>query len=451
MKNMIRERINRLLNEDKRTALIYKNILGSFFIKGWTGVVQLLLVPATLRCLNQYEYGVWLIISSLLLWVDTFDIGLGNGLRNKLAESVARNDMLRARRQVSTTFFMLILVILTIITLLYCVVRHVDCYRLLNVDSSKITDLGGIVFASLAVVGVTFIFKFVGNIYLALQLPAVNNLLIALGHTLSYVCILLLSLFEGTTLIHVALAYTLSPLLVYLLSYPITFTRYVHLRPSVRHFHRAEVRPLFSLGIKFLLAQLSGLVVFASSNILISHLFSPKDVTPYQIAYRYFGITNILFTLISAPFWSATTDAYTNRDWQWIRRSTVKLRYTMTAFALVLCCMVAVAVPVYNIWVGADVHIPFTLSLLMAAYMMVLIYGTCYSNMICGIGKIRLLTAITIVEAVIFIPLAILLAAPLGVSGIVVALIAVNLISAVVNRIQFGRLSSGKARGIWNK
>lgn len=80
----------KMLDRDRRSSLVRKNIAGSILIKGWGCIVQLLLVPATLKSLNQYEYGVWLTISSILLWVDQFDIGLGNGLRNKLAEAVAK-------------------------------------------------------------------------------------------------------------------------------------------------------------------------------------------------------------------------------------------------------------------------------------------------------------------------------------------------------------------------
>ena len=46
-------------------------------------------MPITLNCLTQYEYGIWLTINSVLVWIDSFDIGLGNGLRNQLTKSIA--------------------------------------------------------------------------------------------------------------------------------------------------------------------------------------------------------------------------------------------------------------------------------------------------------------------------------------------------------------------------
>ena len=103
---------------DSRTVLIKKNIAASFFIKGWNGIVQLLLVPITLNCLNEYEYGIWLVINSMLIWIDQMDIGLGNGLRNKLAESIAKGERERARSQISTTFVMLALIIVPLLIII---------------------------------------------------------------------------------------------------------------------------------------------------------------------------------------------------------------------------------------------------------------------------------------------------------------------------------------------
>ena len=81
----------------KRSSLLQKNILASFLIKGWSAFIVLLMVPATLHCLGEYKNGIWLTISSMLLWIDNMDIGLGNGLRNKIAEYMAQGEYERTR------------------------------------------------------------------------------------------------------------------------------------------------------------------------------------------------------------------------------------------------------------------------------------------------------------------------------------------------------------------
>ena len=81
----------------QRSSLLQKNIIASVLAKGWSAIIVFLTVPVTLRCLGEYNNGVWLTISSVMLWIDNFDIGLGNGLRNKLAIYLARGEEQRAQ------------------------------------------------------------------------------------------------------------------------------------------------------------------------------------------------------------------------------------------------------------------------------------------------------------------------------------------------------------------
>lgn len=443
--------LDSLHNMDSRSLLVSKNIIGTFLVKGWGAVVQLLLVPVTLHCLNQYEYGIWLTINSILVWVDTMDIGLGNGLRNRLTECLALNDKKHAGTFVSTAFAMLALIVIPLVALLCLVVANLDLHALLNVDRMLVPHLNEILMMSLAFVGATFIFKFIGNIYLALQLPAVNNALVVGGQTLAFFIIWIASYVFHLSLMNIALIYTASPLLVYLLAYPVTFSKYPFLTPKISRFTREDIVPLFSLGFKFFFTQLAGMMIFATSNVIISNLFSPNDVTLYQISYRYFAIINLAFTIISMPLWSATTDACSVNDMAWIKRTLRKMRMVILLFTAALVVMVLIANFVYAIWVGKEIQIPLELSCAMGVYMFVLIYGTNYSNIICGMGKVTLLMYITCFEAFAYIPLSIYLGRQFGVLGVLYALIIVNSVSAVVNKIQCTKLVEKTATGIWNK
>ena len=215
------DKLGNILNGgSQRTRLVKKNILVSMLIKGWGSIVQFLLVPVTLGCLNQYEYGIWLTINSILVWIDSFDIGLGNGLRNNLAESLAKGDKNRGQQQVSTTFFMLIGLVIPVLAIVFMLIASLNTYNLLNVSPQIVPNLNGILMVSFGIVGATFVFKFIGNIYLAMQLPAINNLLVVSGQTLSFFGILLFSTIGHPSLFDIALIYTLSTTCIrYLLPY----------------------------------------------------------------------------------------------------------------------------------------------------------------------------------------------------------------------------------------
>ena len=90
MRNIF-QKLSQSLPKNERSNKVLVNVVLLFFLKGWSGVIQFLLVPLTLLCLDEYEYGIWLLVNSILVWIDSFDIGLGNGLRNKIAEYIANN------------------------------------------------------------------------------------------------------------------------------------------------------------------------------------------------------------------------------------------------------------------------------------------------------------------------------------------------------------------------
>ena len=150
------ERFKKLLGNDQRTALMRKNIAASFLVKAWSGLVTFIIVRATLECIGEYKNGIWLTIGSMLVWIENFDIGLGNGLRNQLAASLASGDLRSAREAVSSTFFMLILIMVPAAILLVYAAHQIDLYQLLHVDRSIVNDLTKVVVVAIIMVCTTF-------------------------------------------------------------------------------------------------------------------------------------------------------------------------------------------------------------------------------------------------------------------------------------------------------
>ena len=437
---------------DHRTALIKKNIAGSLLIKGWSCIVQFLIVPLSLQCLTKYEYGIWLTINSLLMGIDAIDVGLGNGLRNRLAEAMALDNREKARQQVSTTFFMLVMIMLPLIILFVVSMQFVDCNALMNVSPELVPNIRGILVASVAIMGSTFIFKFIGNMYMGLQLPAINNLLVVLGQTVSLGVLFVLSLLGHSSLMTVAVAFTASPLLVYLIAYPVSFLgKYSILAPSFRFFDMESLRSLFGLGMKFFVIQVSGLMLFMSSNVIISHVMNPAEVTTYQIAYRYFSILYMLFAIIASPLWSATTDAYTKGDWDWIRRAMRKMNMLLVVSVAFVMLMIVVAPLFYHLWIGDKVEVELSLNIMMAIYSYMLVVSNSYSYILMGIGKIRMILIVTVSEMIIFVPIEYFACKYVGTTGLLTSLILSTAICAILNNMQLKYLSLGKAKGICNR
>jgi O-antigen/teichoic acid export membrane protein len=447
------QQLSHSLPKNERSNKVLVNIFLLFFLKGWSGVIQFILVPLTLLCLDKYEYGIWLLVNSILVWIDAFDIGLGNGLRNKIAEFVAKDKWDDARRAVSTTFGMLVMIVIPIAIVLFALIEFLDLYELLNVDVQRIHDLDGIIQTTIGLICGTFILKFIGNVYLGLQRPAISTLLVVGGQTLSMLIIAVLPyLFTHVSLFHVAVSYTATPLVIYLIAYPITFYKvYPKLKPSFILFQKKMIPELVGLGIKFFVLQLSGLILFTTSNLLISNLFGPNEVTPYQIVYKYFSFILMLVSIVITPIWSATTDAYVRGDYIWIKSLTKRMLKVLCLFTLLVILLGVISPWVYPYWTLGKVDIPIPMTILMGIYIIVVIFSLYFANILYGTGKIFVQMIVTLSEAIMFIPLAIYCGKIMGINGIIIALILSNIPCAITNTIQYYKIINQRATGVWNR
>lgn len=427
---------------DQRSFLLIKNVVASFAIKGWSALVVLLMVPLTLKILGVYNNGVWLTISSILIWIDLMDIGLGNGLRNAVSHFVAIGDDENVRKAVSSTFFMLAVVVIPFLLILYAVIWNVDMYTALGVDVAKTDGLNTILVIALTLSSMTFILKATGSFYMGLQLPAVNNLIVCLGHTLALLFTFVLYLLDIHSLLMVVVVNTASLLLIWAVSIPYTFRKkYPQYSPSFRHINLKLARGLCSTGIQFFVIQICGVLLFLTTNILISKWFSPAEVTPYQVAYRYFNIAFVVFNTICIPFWNATTDAFSKSDFLWIRQASHKLDLVMVGVFLLLIVMVLVSEMVYAIWIGNEVQIPFDLSLCTAAYVFILCFSQRYSYILNGLNVLKIQLVFIIAATVIFYPLAWYVCKTIGtVTSLVCVMCAVNIPGLLANMWKYYRL-----------
>lgn len=442
-----------LLGSDPRTILMRKNMVVSALLKAWSALVFLALVPLTLKCLGTYNNGIWLTISSMLIWIDHLDIGLGNGLRNQLATHLAHGDRRGAQQVVTSTFFMLIMIIVPVALLTLGMIYVFDIFSFMNVDATLSPDLRHAVAVAVLFVCATFIFKFIGNFYMGLQLPAASNIILSAGHTLTLIATVVAWFMGCRSLVVIAAINTCSPLVIYLLAYPYTFYhRYPDLRPKANTFRWEATKSLFTLGVKFFVLQIAGVVLFMSSTLLVARLFTPEMVNPYQISYRYYTIMLIVFSIICTPIWSATTDAYARGDEQWIRNCRRRMDKVMLIMLGCLALMVALSAPIYHVWLQDQVEIPFTLNVLMAVYMFVIMYSLSYSNFLNGIGALSVQLLFTASAAVVFIPLTLLLHHLSDhINCVIITMIIVNLPGLVANHIQFYRIINHQAQGIWRR
>lgn len=98
------------MDSQQRTHRLKGNIIVILILKGISILISLMYVPLLLGSMDTDNYAVWLTLTSLVSWIALFDIGLGNGLRNRLSETLAKNDITQSKKYISTAYCGVIIV-----------------------------------------------------------------------------------------------------------------------------------------------------------------------------------------------------------------------------------------------------------------------------------------------------------------------------------------------------
>ncbi|MFV8370422.1 lipopolysaccharide biosynthesis protein [Flavobacterium sp. LB2R40] len=454
MLNLIRGLFSDNSDSSQRTQSIKKEIAYSFLVKIVSVVTGLLSVPLIIDFLDKERYGIWLTLSSVFAWLSFFDVGIGNGLRNKLTEALAVNDKKLAQEYVSTTFVMVSLIFGALIILFQIINPFIDWQSILKIDTISSNELYVFTSLILTLFLLRFIFQLIGVVYIANQKPSMNNIIVTLGNFLSFLFILLLYYISNSgSLLLLGVVLTGIPLLVLIFANILAFNgSYNFLRPRWNSIKMEHTKILLNLGVKFFLIQIAAILLFSTANIITIRIFNPSEVVVFSSSLMYFQLPIMVYGIIMAPIWSAVTDAYVKKDTHWLKYTLKKLNKISLLFAIGIILMTVISPLVYQVWLGDRVKIPFIVTLSMAIFSMVNVFLAPYTNFINGIGKMKLSTYLVIITFVVYVPLAVFLAKMFdSVAGIMFATCLLNITGLYFQPKQVHKILNNNANGIWNE
>lgn len=437
---------------NSRNKMLFLNILFSGFLKIVGLLTSLVIVPITINYLNNEVYGIWMTITSILYWITTFDIGLGNGMRNYLAEALATNDTKLGKKYISTTMLLLSLIALSMaIVLLYPLIT-INFNSFFNTNAIAGNELRMAVVIAVGFTLMNFVLKNIGMIFVAMQKYAINDLLSISGNVIALILIYILTKVTTGNLVLVVLAYTMTSCVAFLLAAIPLFWKHPELKPSLRFFDKSLGKKIVGKGFGFFVIQISScLVIFGAANFFITQSCGPAAVTTYNIAYKFFNLLVIAYTIILAPMWNAYTDAYVKGDMQWIKATFNK---ALKFWVLSICGglgMLLICNLFYKLWIGNMVNVPLSVSASTLIYVCFFNLNNCATYLINGLNKIFVQIIISLAVTTLYTITVLAFGRKLGVEGIVLSMAASYAVMSVVHLYQCRKLINGKADGIWNK
>ena len=451
IKTQIRKKF---IGTDSRSKKMYKNTVAMIGIRGVSMILTLISAPIMLHHVDRADYGVLLTLTSIVGWVGYMDVGLGNGLRNKLPEFLAKGDFHSAKKIVSSCYVTLAIYVALIIVIFLMVSPFVDWLGVLNSPTSDAGEIRGLTNVVFIAFCIQFLFGLINSILFAYQMPAFQSLFTFVGQFIALIALVIqVYVFDVTSVLQIgAVNSMIPPLVLFLGSIGLFRTKLKEIAPSFKLFEFKSVGSILSLGLKFLVLQMITIVLFQANSIIIARVVSPEAVVEYNLAFKYVSLLTMIFTIVITPVWSATTDAYVRKDFAWINKTISLSRKVCIASIFIGVLMVLASKFVYGIWLGkGTIDINYSTTSLILLYISFEMLYKVYGTIINGTGKVFAQIILTGVIAIIYIPLAILLGKLFGLSGVLIANAIVFALNYLWSKVQCNKLISQTATGIWNK
>ena len=383
------------MNSEENKVLI-GNITGSFIVKGLSILISYLTIPAYMSFFhNQSILGVGFVLLGLLTWIINFDLGIGNGLRNKVALFLKKKDYDNAKILVSSSYMILFLLSCFIGFFGYLLIDLLDLNSVLNISNSIIPAYvlkQAVMYVYLGIV-CYFVLKLISSILLSIEKVAIVNFLQLITSILN---LLFLYIINNNSSVDAFLLlskfYIFSLNIPYLIATVIcfTFSRLKYIRPSIRLFDKSLAANVFYLGGQFFLIQLILLIINTTNEFLVTNIFGPKFVVEYQIYYKLFYLIVTLFSLITNPIWSNVTVAFNDKNFQRIKKIREKLfRISMIAILGVIVIIILFD-PITKIWLGSS-SITYNLiyGIIFGVYSVLMIFVLSETSIANGISRLR--------------------------------------------------------------
>ncbi len=403
-----------LKGTDKNNKSLLGNISGSFLLKILVMVVGIFTVPVYSAYFNNEPVlGIWFTILSVLTWILTFDLGIGNGLKNKLAAAFVRNDPVQVKKYISSAYIVVGAISLLTALVGTIAIGQIDLNAFFNISSSALSNETLVMVVRLAFLSIIieFFLKLILSIMHAMQMQTVAS-------SLALISTLLLLVYAkffpavnlDKSIINLSLMYIFSinlPLLIATIALFLTKLR--NARPNFHFFDKTYAKDIMVLGGTFFIIQLALLFINSTNEILITKIYGPTFVVSYQKYYKLFAAIMAFGSAISMPVWAAVAKAYSEKRIAWIRKVEKYLGYLTIPFALISFFLVVVLQIVFDVWLGAGSEtVNYVVAALFAIYTTEIVYMYFVTATANGIGALKTQLIVLLAGAVLKIPLVLL-------------------------------------------
>lgn len=322
----------------ERYRLIALSGSSSLLSKFIIAFISLISVPLTINYLGKEAFGLWMVVSSLVVWLQLTDFGIGNGLVNALAEANGRNDKTAACSYFSTTFYSISGITLILAVPVVIIALFVPWDKAININNIALAQDAKYCFSVLS------LFFFI-NMPLSIANKALfayqKAYLVNMTQIIASLCSLLFlitAISMKLSLIWLVSLVSLGILLGNIASWILLFRNMPWLRLQVKMSSRHAFHRVARTSVPLFLFQIGALLLNQTANIILAHLAGLKIVADYNILLKIYTVVYSIGISFSSPFYPAIREAFEKKEARWVSNAVKRV----TALRLAILILPAV-------------------------------------------------------------------------------------------------------------
>lgn len=397
-----------MITDNNFETKIASNMIVSGICKPLSMVVGYIYIPIVMNYLGIEKYGVWSTILTILSWVSYFDIGIGNGLRNKLTESLSKKDD-ESRKLVSSAYAVISIIMICFVIIFSFITSLLNWERIFGVVSVT-ENLACAVNASVIFVSINFILSICKNVLYALQKAAYVSMMELAVQIINLCGVLLVRQLFDSNLFIMSIVYGLSMIIVNLLVSIKIYRKKICVRPNIHYVNLYIGKALTNLGLQFLIIQICTLILFTTDNILVSYLYGAASVTPYATVNKLFNVVYGVFSAFLIPVWSLVTKKKMEKRFSELKEIIKKLYGLIIPVIICTIMLMGGFRIISRIWLGRDLDYTTEIIIFGGIYCCLNMWTNIQGTIANGLGILKEQMLMAILQATINIPLSIFFA-----------------------------------------
>lgn len=410
----------------ERYRLIALSSASSFGVKLITSLTGLVTVPLAIDYLGKEQFGLWMVISSLVVWLQLSDFGVINGLTNALSEAHGRDDTKSACGYVSSAFMATLLLAFLCMPLVVLIALWLPWGGILNLQDASLVQLTKDCFL---VAGIVFMIglpvSVVGRVYIAYQLGYVSNLILVFSSLFALVGLAVAVNLE-LSMPWLVMLVSLGPVVGNILAWGLLHRYLPWCRIKLQSVSRAYLQRVFHSSFPLFLFQIGALLVNQLVNVVVARVGTLSLVADYNILLKIYILIYSLGISLSSPFYPAIREAYERREKAWVS-SSIRRVFSVRIGVLIIPALVLIYAgdSLISVWInqplsenfGVSGWISFMLAMLFSAS------SATFSEILTSLDNIWPQIKIVFISAVIVLSGMYYLIPAIGLTGIYISVI----------------------------